>query len=92
MAHEDLPCLVKESWTERKDAYEPSATLFKEKAKKWNYEVFGNILQKKRRLQSMLEGIQRALERKNSKFLVELEKQLIQEYSVALLQENNSGS
>lgn len=45
-------------------------------AKKWNNEVFENILAKKRILISRLRGIQRCLENYRSRKLVELEKEL----------------
>lgn len=42
--------------------------------KKWNIEVFGDIMKKKRVLVARIKGIQKCLKRYRSKKLIELEK------------------
>lgn len=53
----------------------------------WNKNKFGNIFHRKRKLLGRLEGIQRALGQYHSSFLVNLEKELIRDYNMALKQE-----
>ena len=60
---------------------------FVSKAKKWNVEVFGNLFAKKRRILARLQGAQKALANNPNEFLLELEQQLISNYSLVLLQE-----
>ena len=55
--------------------------------KDWNYNVFGNIFSRKRRLAKRLGGIQRALETRQNAALMRLDKKLRDEWSNLLLQE-----
>lgn len=57
---------------------------FVDEAKKWNIEVFGNILRKKRELIARIKGIQRCLENYYSRKLVHLEKEMREELEVVL--------
>lgn len=59
----------------------------KKESIKFNKDVFGNIFANKRRLESRLLGIQRALERVDSAYLTKLQKELSAEYKHTLFQE-----
>ena len=60
---------------------------FTKKVRKWNYEVFGNLFARKKRVLARLNGIQKALANYSSESLMRLEDHLIDEYSSILLQE-----
>ena len=64
-----------------------ATTNFTRKAKKWNYEVFGNLFARKKRVLARLNGTQKALAENPIESLIRLENQLIEEYSFILLQE-----
>lgn len=63
--------------------------MFKEWVQHWNTSVFGNIFRRKKRCLARLnlKGIQERLGRRPSRFLEELERQLISEYNDILEQE-----
>ena len=46
----------------------------------WIKEIFGNIFQRKARIEARLKGIQKALANNPSRFLIRLDKQLSEEY------------
>ena len=55
LLHPDFLRVVQQAWS--KDRFLQTSTLdFIDKAKKWNVEVFGNLLQKKRRVLARLNG------------------------------------
>ena len=84
--HQDFPTVVQQAWSEDRDLQE--ATLdFVVRAKKWNCEVFRNLFAKKKRILARLHGTQKALTNNSSEFLLELEQQLISEYPLSLMQE-----
>ena len=64
-----------------------ATTDFTRKAKKWNYEVFGNLFARKKRVLARLNGTQKVLAENPTESLMRLENQLIEEYSSILLQE-----
>ena len=84
--HQDFPRIVREVWLEN-NSLPLVISNFTTKAKKWNRDVFGNIFAKKRRVLAKLNGAQKALADRLSDFLVCLEKQLLDEYALILLQE-----
>lgn len=55
--------------------------------KDWNLHTFGNLFRNKRRLLTRIAGIQKALDRGPSHFLIELERDLINQYNRILKQE-----
>ncbi|XP_050248950.1 uncharacterized protein LOC126696221 [Quercus robur] len=77
---------VAEAWIEDKD-FQGAVLEFVSKAKHWNYNVFGNLFARKKRVLAIINGAQKALANKPTDFLLNLEKQLIEEYSLILLQE-----
>lgn len=84
LIHQDFPRIVKEVWLENKPL-QVVISNFMAKAKKWNREVFRNIFAKKRSVLARLNGAQKTLVDKPSDFLVCLEKQLLDEYTLILL-------
>ena len=86
LLHPDFPRIVKEAWSEE-IPLSLAITNFTRRAKKWNYKVFGNLFARKRRVLARLNGTQKALAKNPRKSLIRLEKQLIDEYSSILLQE-----
>ena len=83
LLHPDFPRIVKEAWPEEI----PLSLAITRRSKKWNYEVFGNLFARKRKVLAKLNGTQKALVENPRKSLIRLEKQLIDEYSSILLQE-----
>ena len=86
LLHPRFPNIVQEAWTAGKDLQE-SIMDFVGKAKHCNYNVFGNLFAKKKRVLARINGTQKALASRPSDFLLNLEKQLIEEYFIILLQE-----
>lgn len=60
---------------------------FATKLKAWNKATFGNIFQRKKRNSLRLGGVQRELSNMTSPYLLRLEKDLIEESNLILLQE-----
>ena len=79
LLHPRFPNIVQEAWTAGKDLQE-SIMDFVGKAKHCNYNVFGNLFAKKKRVLARINGTQKALASRPSDFLLNLEKQLIEEY------------
>ncbi|KAA3462487.1 reverse transcriptase [Gossypium australe] len=55
----------------------------------WNKSIFGNIFKRKRHLLARLDGVQKALEIRPNPFLFRLEKDLMTEYNIILVQEES---
>ena len=86
LLHLDFHRIVRKAWPD--DVPLQRAILdFTRKAKKWNYEVFGNLFARKKRVLARLNWTQKALAENPSESLMRLENQLIDEYSSILLQE-----
>ena len=86
LLHHDFPMVLQQAWSEDRALQE--ATLeFVIRVRKWNCEVFGNLFARKRRILARLHGVQKALANNPNDFLLELEQQLITEYSLILMQE-----
>ena len=71
--------LLLDNWTDHFDL-EGNLQQFTEAVKIWNKEIFGNIFQRKARIEARLMGIQKALANGPSNFLIRLNKQLSEEY------------
>ena len=84
--HPDFPNVVRKTW-------EPNLNLqtaiksFMDNAKQWNKSVFGNIFAQKKRVLARLNGAQKALSNGPNHFLIQLEKNLIDEYNLTMQQE-----
>ncbi|XP_023928116.1 uncharacterized protein LOC112039472 [Quercus suber] len=79
LLHPGFPNIVQEAWTEDGDL-QGAILEFVSKAKHWNYNVFGNLFAKKKRVLARINGAQKSLASRPSEFLLTLEKQLIEEY------------
>lgn len=86
LLHPEFPNLVQNAWGQDAPL---SSTIpnFTNRANQWNREVFGNLFDKKRKVLARLNGVQKALANHPNNFLIQLEKQLIEEYSLVRLQE-----
>ena len=84
--HPDFHRIVWESWTEGIPLKATTAD-FTRKVRKWNYEVFGNLFARKKRVLAILNGTQKALANNPTESFMRLEDQLIEEYSSILMQE-----
>lgn len=86
LLHPQFPKVVKEAWA--RDRPLPSAISdFTTRVKKWNYEVFGNLFARKRRVLARLNGGQKSLACNLSESLLRLENLLIEEHAMIKLQE-----
>ena len=86
LLHPKFPRMVQSAW----DQFQPLNTAissFTQKVNKWNMEVFGNLFARKRRVLARLNGAQKALAYNPKEFLIQFEKQLIEKYSLIMLQE-----
>ncbi|XP_075645570.1 uncharacterized protein LOC142616645 [Castanea sativa] len=78
--------VVEEAWFE--DRFLPIViSKFTTKFKKWNSEVFGNLFARKRRVLARMGGVQKAIACHPSEGLLKLEKALIEEHALIMLQE-----
>lgn len=78
--------MVEEAWSG--DRSLPLAIFdFTVKVKQWNSKVFGNLFARKRRVLARLGGVQKAIACHPSEGLLRLEKELIEEHTLILLQE-----
>lgn len=86
LLHPQFPKVVKEAWA--RDRPLPSAISdFTTRVKKWNYEVFGNLFARKRRVLARLNGGKKSLACNLSESLLRLENLLIEEHAMIKLQE-----
>lgn len=86
LLHPGFPRFVKDNW----DQVQPlsfAITNFTRKVKRWNVKVFGNLFIRKKRGLARLNRTQEVLVRNPNDFLVHLEKQLIEEFNLIMLQE-----
>ena len=86
LLHPDFHRIVRETWPVGIPLKVATAD-FTRKVRKWNYEVFGNLFARKKRVLAILNGAQKALANNPFESLMRLEDQLIEEYSSILLQE-----
>jgi len=79
VSHHLFADFIKRNWEDRK-YLKANLDSLTTQLRDWNKSVFGNIFQRKRRVLSRLNGIQRSLPEYNNKFLSKLEKELSTEY------------
>lgn len=90
LLHPKFPKVVEEAWSG--DRSLPSAISdFTIRVKKWNFEVFGNLFARKKRVLARLGGVQKAIACNISEDLLRLEKNLIEEHAMIMLQEEEFG-
>ena len=86
LLHPDFYRVVQQAWSGNR-ALNRAVADFVDRVRKWNVEVFGNIFAKKRRVLARLNGTQKAIAENPTDFLLNLENQLLSEYSLILMQE-----
>lgn len=86
LLHPQFPKVVEDAWFEGR-ALSSAIIDFSNKTQEWNSEVFGNLFARKRRALARLGGVQKAIANNASKSLLKLEKHLIEEHALIMLQE-----
>ena len=76
--------MVRDAWADREGNLAEAISSFKTKAQCWNREVFGNVFIRKKNILARLLGTQRALAHCPNNFLINLQKQLSEEYNLIL--------
>ena len=85
--HPDYDTVVDTAWHRGDQIVVNCLAKVKEDSLVFNKDVFGNILYRKRRLETRLQGIQRRLEQVDFASLIRLEEELQREYNLVLYQE-----
>lgn len=85
--HPGLEAIVRQAGGSGALPLMPAMDAFRGLASYWNRTCFGNIFADKRRCHARLTGVQQQLERYNSKYLAELESQLLAEFNLLLRRE-----
>ncbi|XP_050273143.1 uncharacterized protein LOC126716155 [Quercus robur] len=84
LSYSEFPVVVRDAWASREGNLAEAISNFKTKAQRWNKEVFGNVFLRKKKNLARLLGAQRALAVCPNSFLINLQKQLIEEYNLIL--------
>nr|XP_023888165.1 uncharacterized protein LOC112000298 [Quercus suber] len=84
LLHLEFPGVVKESW-DKEPSLNNAIFVFTRKAKHWNVNVFGNLFARKRNVLESLNGAQKVLANNPCDSLIQLEKQLIEDYNLIML-------
>lgn len=86
VTHSQFNDFVRDNWNSCID-WKPRVKNFTDKIKVWNKEVFGHIERKKRRILNRLRGIQGISDLHGNRFLLNLEKELLEDLNLVLTQE-----
>ncbi|KAK9992498.1 hypothetical protein SO802_027483 [Lithocarpus litseifolius] len=86
LLHPQFPKVVEDAWSQGR-TLSSAIDDFSKKAQEWNSKVFGNLFARKRRVLARLGGVQEAIANNPSESLLRLEKQLIEEHALIMLQE-----
>lgn len=86
LADESFYPIIKEAWKDSNN-WQQAVQDFQAKVEEWNFNCFGNIFQKKRRLMARMEGVNRKLNMGANRYLSRLLQKLGKEYFLILLQE-----
>lgn len=81
MEHAGFAAFIQGAWIHYPHDLARTIEMFKSKLVVWKREVYGNLAHKKRRCLARLDGIQRELSARPSRFLSNLESQLQGEYT-----------
>ncbi|KAK9008452.1 hypothetical protein V6N11_075346 [Hibiscus sabdariffa] len=84
--HPGFGNFLKFIWSSNGDSFE-NLTVFQEAVQSWNNEIFGHIGRRKKVLLARLRSIDRALQKRHSDFLVDLDSRLRKELDIMLEQE-----
>ena len=83
-SHSEFPAVVRDAWADKEGDLAEAISIFKTKAQRWNREVFGNVFIRKKKILARLLGTQKALAHCPNSFLINLQKQLSEEYNLIL--------
>lgn len=81
LSHNEFPIVVRNAWASKEGNLAGAISNFTTKAQRWNKEVFGNVFIRKKQIMARLLGTQRALVVCPNSFLINLQKQLTEEYN-----------
>ncbi|XP_030970777.1 uncharacterized protein LOC115991179 [Quercus lobata] len=84
LSHSDFPVVVRDAWAGREGNLAEAISNFKTKAQRWNREVFGNVFLRKKKILARMLGAEKALAVCPNSFLINLQKQLAEEYNLVL--------
>ncbi|GKV23775.1 hypothetical protein SLEP1_g33471 [Rubroshorea leprosula] len=84
LTHEDFKQTFTSAWASNSSSLTSAIKSVQEACLNWNKEIFGNLFQRKRHLQGRLEGIQNSIHFPTSRFLQDLEAELLREYHQVL--------
>ena len=84
LSHSEFSAIMRDVWADREGNLAEAISNFKTKAQRWNKEVFGNFFIRKKKILARLLGTQRALAVCPNSFLINLQKQLSEEYNLIL--------
>ena len=87
LKHHDLNQVVTASWNYNHLNFSEKLELLACKLRDWNDQVFGHLQQRKKKVLARLNGVQRALCNKANPFLVNLERDLQDEFCQIMDQE-----
>ncbi|XP_062006021.1 uncharacterized protein LOC133723219 [Rosa rugosa] len=87
-SHDNYVDFVSNTWSSLTGDFSSKVKALATALSKWNRDVFGHLMHKKKRLLARIGGIQKARDRFENPFLVNLEADLIQEYETLRDQEN----
>ncbi|TYJ04313.1 hypothetical protein E1A91_A12G083800v1, partial [Gossypium mustelinum] len=86
--HADFSTMLQASWRDNVELLDSLLSL-EVSLGEWNKSSFGNIFKRKRHLLACLDGVRKALEIEPNPFLFRLEKDLMTEYKIVLVQEES---
>lgn len=78
--HPGFPDVVREAW-ELESILPNAIKLFTDRVTHWNKTMFGNLFAKKRIILARINGTQKTLSNGPNQFLIQLEQDLMKEYS-----------
>ncbi|GLT68417.1 hypothetical protein SLA2020_406500 [Shorea laevis] len=84
LTHEDFKQTFTSAWASNSSSLTSAIKAVQEACLNWNKEIFGNLFQHKRQLRGRLEGIQNSIHFPTSRFLQDLEAELLREYHQVL--------
>lgn len=82
---DDFVDIVQKGWD--KSSWRENIESFTSAASEWNIKRVGNIMYKKNKLLKRIEGVEKARSRRDSQYLLQVEKDLWKEYNKVLAQE-----
>lgn len=88
LTHDEFSEFVSKTWTTSDGNFFEKSKCLSKAIMQWNFDVFGNIFTRKRRLLARIGGIQRDRDRSDNPFLIKLKAELTVEYETLRDHEN----